>query len=94
MVPGTFFCPYTRGGDERQGQVGTVLIPTDILRPLGLVHLIPIFLTIHLVSSTPLRVGHFTSNQWFLEPFSVSVSKALLIFAAFSSAFARSAGLW
>jgi hypothetical protein len=61
-----------RRRDERQRQVGAALMPTDILRPFGLVHLIPIFLTIHLVSSIPLRAKRFTSNQWFLERFQLS----------------------
>jgi hypothetical protein len=55
-----------------------VLMPTDILRPFGLVHLIPILLTIHLVSSTPLRAGHFTSNQWSLELFAFSTIRILM----------------
>ena len=46
---------YARRGDERQRQVGTALMPTDILRPFGLIHLVPMFLTIHLVISIPLR---------------------------------------
>jgi hypothetical protein len=47
-------------------------MPTDILRPFGLVHLIPMFLTIHLVVSIPLRARRLTSNQWFLERFQLS----------------------
>ena len=53
---------YARRRDERQRQVGTALMPADILRPFGLVHLIPIFLTIHLVVSIPLRARRITSN--------------------------------
>ena len=49
-------------------------MPTDILRPFGLIHLIPIFLTIHLVVSIPLRAKRLTSNQWFLESFSALVA--------------------
>jgi len=51
---------YARRGDERHRQVWAALMPTDILRPSGLVHLIPMFLTIHLVSSIPLSAGRFT----------------------------------
>ena len=36
---------YARCGNERQRQVRAALMPTDILRPLGPVHLIPMFLT-------------------------------------------------
>ncbi|MDZ4733174.1 MAG: hypothetical protein SGJ16_06275 [Nitrospirota bacterium] len=61
---------YARRGDERQRQVRPALIPTDILRPLGLIHLIPLFLTIHLIISIPLRTRRLTSNQKFLEDFS------------------------
>ena len=39
-------------------------------RPHSWIFLIPIFLTIHLVSSIPLKAGCLTGNQWFLEPFS------------------------
>jgi hypothetical protein len=39
---------HARRSDEGQRQVGAALMPTDILRPFGLVHLIPMFLTIHL----------------------------------------------
>jgi hypothetical protein len=38
-------------------------MPTDILRPFGLVHLIPMFLTIHLVRSIPLRPGRLTYQK-------------------------------
>jgi len=54
---------YARRGDERQRQVGAALTPTDILRAFGLVHLIPMFLTIHLVSSIPLRAWRFTRQK-------------------------------
>jgi hypothetical protein len=54
---------YGRRGDERQRQVGAGLMPTDILRPFGLIHLIPIFLTIHLMTSIPLRAGRLTASN-------------------------------
>jgi hypothetical protein len=47
VVDDAYILAHARRGDERQRQVWAALMPTDILRPFGLVHLIPMFLTIH-----------------------------------------------